>query len=738
MKVLGNPIEGVTDWMTEVALVFASEAKGEAEALSRIGQLEAEAEDLASKIAAEQTELDELRQQLEQKEAELAEVRAKYNRFHFKAKGGLGMLGATGVGFAVVGTPALALLVLWAGILFWERTKRGKLLPPIQEEVDGMNERVSALDESVGAATNRTAEIVSEVASLQPQQGVEAIGRVYYPLVSADVAGYPVLIDGAGLEQAVELKIADLISDPQAIKKITGTMKNASGRPMLLEARDACGHEMDSLQGEESDLREAVDSFTDIVDSIPQLSTNVRLVPSTRGLVKEFSEGVDTVHDEDIPGLLLSAGDEEATQQSIEQITAVTQRMRSAGTDAAQLLRGTYDGLQTLLDDYREMRGDALEGLHRNFLDVVGQAEMTQVTYYCPRCNRLPEYLFRKLGIPLEEAHLMEPREVFQRLMDDKEVAARLSDDEEILREMDSSLQKLGEILRTVHRVESQMNSDTAAVGAGAELASVQQGARNLKALKHQKMEVLKNYRRWLRKAVTGSERPLLEISTQARLFLDPVHDTWSCAACKNVFDDPTTFEMGRMLKYREHLMMPMWNHLWTEKDDLRKQELFRSNEALQRMNEKESEKLINIGDQYRSDMRPVRENLIKAAAEAENKTVQLFDTIEGLAEIGLLSADDGDSARREIEDRLGGDLAQSKRHAEQKELLLTQEPQAQVRRRPDAVDPQKMFLTPESLFRRVPLGIRINVRPPEEHVSEIEGTNENPSLPLIEEASDE
>jgi hypothetical protein len=165
-----------------------------------------------------------------------------------------------------------------------------------------------------------------------------------------------------------------------------------------------------------------------------------------------------------------------------------------------------------------------------------------------------------------------------------------------------------------------------------------------------------------------------------------------------------------------------MWNHLWTEKDDLRKQEIFRTNESLQRMSEKESEKLVNIGDQYRSDMRPVRENLIRSSADAENKQAQLFDTIEGLADIGLLSAADGDKARREIQDKLGGDLADSKRRAEAKELLLTQEPQAQVRRRAGAIDPVSMFMTPESLFRQVPRGARLRLPTPETPEDDGEG----------------
>ena len=240
MKVLGTPIEGVTDWMTELALVFAAEAKDEATALSRIGNLEGEAKGLAEKMATENAELERLKPQVEEKEEELSTVTAKYSRFHYKSKIGAGMLIASVVLLAAGGV-GLFLAVVWLGLFLWERSKRGKLLPPIEEELDDLTARASELEESVAAANARTADIVAEVASLQPQQGVEAIGRVYYPMVSTDVAGYPVLIDGAGLEQPVELQIADLISNPDAIKKITGTVESASGRPMLLEARDSCG-----------------------------------------------------------------------------------------------------------------------------------------------------------------------------------------------------------------------------------------------------------------------------------------------------------------------------------------------------------------------------------------------------------------------------------------------------------------------------------------------------------------
>ena len=51
------------------------------------------------------------------------------------------------------------------------------------------------------------------------------------------------------------------------------------------------------------------------------------------------------------------------------------------------------------------------------------------------------------------------------------------------------------------------------------------------------------------------------------------------------------------MVKAYSDLMIPLWEHLWTEKADFRKSELFRTNEEMRRMTEKESEKLIDIAN---------------------------------------------------------------------------------------------------------------------------------------------
>jgi len=168
------------------------------------------------------------------------------------------------------------------------------------------------------------------------------------------------------------------------------------------------------------------------------------------------------------------------------------------------------------------------------------------------------------------------------------------------------------------------------------------------------------------------------------------------------VYDDPKIIDMGRLMKVNVDLLMPMWQQLWTEMDDFRKSEIFRTNEQLQRLSEKESEKLIDIGEQYRADMRPVRENLIRYSTEAKNKIEQLSETVEGLYVTGMIDRSKKDILLERSKNEFKDELGTMKRHVEAKELLLNLEPQAQVRRRSMAVDPINFFMTPDKLFNFV------------------------------------
>ncbi len=143
----------------------------------------------------------------------------------------------------------------------------------------------------------------------------------------------------------------------------------------------------------------------------------------------------------------------------------------------------------------------------------------------------------------------------------------------------------------------------------------------------------------------------------------------------------------GSVVKAYSDLMIPLWEHLWTEKGDFRKAETFRTNEQLIRMSEKEAEKLIDIAYQFRDDLRSVRENLNLLGADLRSKINEIGSFRGSMELLGLLSA----SAREAI-DRSGGVLGDEELQiadsADRLETILASQPQTQMESRGTVQDP--------------------------------------------------
>jgi hypothetical protein len=298
-------------------------------------------------------------------------------------------------------------------------------------------------------------------------------------------------------------------------------------------------------------------------------------------------------------------------------------------------------------------------------------------------------------------AQELDPNRLLDALQRDDEARQRLVADEKLEREILDSRQAIQELKASLADLAALQ--EQASLALGGDLPTARAFETRRRTLQSQHTQSVEQLRAALRKAVTGSARPLLDFSTAARLHLDPIQGHWTCAACSNVYEDPAIAGMGRMLKVKEELLLPMWNHLWTEKDDFRKSELFRTNEQVQGLIEKEASAMRDVAEQYRADMRPVRENLILAMTEAGTKREQLDSTIQGLVALGAVNGDEARESVARIASVTGGDLQNAKKRAEAKETLLNSEPEAQMQRRVPAIDPVHRFLTPEALFRIEP-----------------------------------
>ena len=637
-RVLGQAVNGA-GLGDELALIFAEKARETAQTFVDKRNTETALEETQQAIAKFKAGVGESEKNMAALNSSLSDAEA------IDAMPGLvkALYAGAAIGLVIAGAvePAIGggILVLCGAIGGILHSKAKTARDAAVSEADGnLDAAKSALKEhktGLEGAKADEAALQEKLENLKPKKSVDVVGRVHYPIRTVDLAGYSLVLDRMGAHKAVELKIPDLATNPDVVKSVQETVVRTKELPTLLRPSADTGNEVDSLHGRELDLKGAVDDFTDMVHSIPIYNRGLPLVPGESKLSAlvadpELVQGVDH-----IDGPVLTSPNVGEMDKAIGELSDVAERLREVGGHADAVLRDSYSELNTNLVAYKEHRSHALNRIHSKFLDAMERASLLSVNTYCPKCNRVPQWLYRKLGVSLEEAHTVDQRELLTRMNEDDEVAKRLMNDETLVREMNSVFRNLMILCDQVPQ-DGAMAEDDGEIGV--DLAEHQAGLARMRAMQNQVGVVLEEYRAIIRKIMTGTSRPLLELSREARLYLDPVQGTWSCGACEKAFDDEEEIVLGRLLKVKDNLMLPIWNHLWTEKDDFRKSELFRTNEGLQRMGEKETEKLLAVAESYKSDMRPVRENLIRYSTEAETKHRQLTDTIQGLQDMGYMT----------------------------------------------------------------------------------------------------
>lgn len=710
MKIVGTPIEGVEGWATELALFFADAVAAEARTFNQQRALQGEIARVREAIAQAQGLVRSAEEQAaaaSRATSELATLprpAAKEAAWMkpLAAGGGL-VLGVAGLfTFWPVGVLAIA-----AGVAAWlwaeravnrEEAERASRMSAAQGAAGEASRARDAQAALLGQHEARARELEQQIAATRPQARLRGVARLTYPVSTLTVGGYPLLVDRGGSSKRVPIQLPDLAADADALARIQDVVDRAKATPILLRPSGEGTSQVSTLHGEESELRQAVEDFTEMVESIPTFEEQLPILPKDSPLATYVESRQGSIRADEAPSLVITGRSSAQEETALRRVSDLAARLRGAGRQVDAALRSIHKDLDTTLEAYRDLRSDALRGLHTRLTEVMHRSDMAYVRYYCPKCNRVPAYLFDRLGIDIERAHTLGPSEVVEALQRDPEVAERVANDEQLRDDINQAWASIREVDANLKRWIARKQEAEAT--AGADLAEMRAFESRLRALRAQQAQAIEQFRACLRKAVTGSARPTLELSRQATLFLDPRAEEWTCGACEARFDDPAIARMGRMLRVKDELLMPMWNHLWTEKDDFRKRELFRTNEQIQALIEKETGALRDVAEQYRADMRPVRENLILASMEAMNKREQLEGTVMSLEAMGVVSKAERESSASRLDGLTGGDLGDLKKRAESKETLLSLEPQAQMSRRLPAVDPVQMHLTPDVLFR--------------------------------------
>lgn len=560
-------------------------------------------------------------------------------------------------------------------------------------ELGAMQRAMKDKSGTLAQARSRIAELRREIAARGTTFPTVTQFRASFPFLARTILGNRTLLDETGLLPSARLETVDLSPIQNDIDTITSRIDGIRNVPVLLSsAPDGANRDdaINTLYGEEGVLKTLVDDFMSAVGQIRDVELRLPLVARGSLLAQRCAKqqlGESVYRQSTVLPISGDAVDTRKIDEFAEQVNST----REAGERIFGRLKGTFDSLQQICESYAFARSASINNVHKNLFDVLNKASWCSKRFYCPRTIQAPFYLEHVLKVSFADAHKLEFDTLMSNLQSDPVIAARIKDKPELADELYA-------IYRAVYEIAGDIDFD--------EQGNPIDLGRRPAYIADQFAETLSRFRRQLNVVITGSANPVLTFSREAEMHYDPELDEWRSETVPYVYNTADMFRYGQVLKVTTDLLVPLWEHLWTEKADFRKSELFRTNDSLIRMTEKESEKLIEVANQFRADMRTVRENIYRLESEMTSKHDELLTFRNGMNALGLLS----ERQKALLSDEKLGAIAPGGRsvleEGEGYETLLGNEPRQQAERRGTAEDPIDFVRSPDLLisYRGEPL----------------------------------
>ena len=672
---LARPIENVrsNDEARVLALVdhlmpmLEDWRKGE-DLRNDISELDAVLAEQPRKAAEAQQELVGIRTQ---RDAVFSNYRS-YGKFSYiaLAVGLLGLFLNLFVGLAIIGVG-----------IFIGFTAAKKERSRLFETMARVEVSIAEISTTVEQATVRKTTTQREVESRSAGFPEVKLGNVRFGMKMAQIAGRNVLLDASGNHAETVLKAVDVSALQEGLAHISDHVEALLNVPPLLSpSRQAETQDpVHELFGEENDLQELVGEFTVSLGKLRDVNLSLPLVPPNSILVNRLMAG--EIHQADeAPAIAIIKG--KVSSAEIQTFVEEVNQTKENGGKVFAEVNEVFRNLENACALYSNARATSVNMIHQNLTEVLNRADWCNRRFYCPRTILSPQYIQDLLGVDPGKAYLLSLDDLIERLHSDSEVSKRLS----IKPELE---QQLSDAYYTVQDFMGGVSFDQD----GNRLAETGRA----KHMEDQFRESVKRFINVLQQVMTGSSYPTLNFSAEARLYFDPETDEWYSDVVPFRYSTPNILKYGGVVKAYSDLMIPLWEHLWTEKADFRKSELFRTNESMIRMSEKESEKLIEVANQFRADMRTVRENVHLVEADLKSKYTESIGFRDGMDKLGLLSertkagiTDD------KLKDMVMGEsmLSTSERY----EVSLNVMPQSQAETRGTVHDPIDLIREPNAL----------------------------------------
>jgi len=580
-------------------------------------------------------------------------------------------------GYAI-GAAGLVSVAIGLGKMFGEKEKLTNELNSVSQNLEGKKGQLNQ-------TSSRLEKLNSELLSRVDTFPVVTQMRGAFPISARNILGKRMLLDEAGLFSDVALSTIDLSAIQSDLDVITAKIEGIKKVPVLLNSvQGAEGDDaINTLYGEEHVLQDLVNDFMSTLGQIKDVGLNLPLIPKGNLLSRNYKEGkIGTGGYQEAE--IARIGSATVNADEIENFVKQVNTAKEFGAKVLGELKDTFDSLEGICESYSFARSESMNNVHQNLFEVLNRASWCSKRFYCPRTMQSPQYLEDVLNIHPEDAHRLQFEILIANLKSDSVIANRLKDKPELC-------DNLYVNYKAIYDFKGDIDFDETG-------NPIDLGDRPA-FITDQYQEALSRFRRTLSVCMTGSANPILTFSTEAEMYYDPEVDEWRSDTIPYVYNTATMLRYGQVLKVTSDLMVPLWEHLWTEKADFRKSELFRTNESLIRMTEKESEKLIEVGNQFKADMRTVRENVYLLESDLKSKYDELIAFRDGMDSLGLLSARQKtfltDEKLRHISLGDHSVLEEGQEH----ETLLGLEPRVQAERRGTVGDPIDFVRSPDVLI---------------------------------------
>ncbi len=485
-----------------------------------------------------------------------------------------------------------------------------------------LNSDLTSHDSVVRQSLARLDVIENELAARSggfPNVKIAAIG---FELNAYNLADRTVLVDESGLENTIQFSTIDLSAMSTEVADILTKVKDLIDLPPLLSPKKT-SNEVDPdncLYGEESQLQELVGEFTNNLAKLKDVNIDLSLVQNSSLLIKRLID--DSKISTNSKAIILSK-----FQNNDERINVFNEQFSQLdsgeATSIVSMLSEIYKELENTCGRFSKARITSVNHIHEGLTQVLGRATWCSRKFFCPRTIVSPDYVQDLIGVNVSQAHIMDLNELLDRLQSDEVIQKRISKKPDLL-------EQLSQAYDVVHSFNNyQMMNESNGTSSSDQ---------NSKQMQGQLDQSIKLFRIVLNKILTGSSFPVLNFSNEAQLFFDPETDEWTSDITQYVYRTPDVIKYGSVVKAHYDIMIPLWEHLWTEKADFRKSELFRTNEAMINMSEKESEKLLEVGNQFSAEMRTNRENIYLLEADLNSKYDEILSFRDGMNALGLLS----------------------------------------------------------------------------------------------------